>query len=185
MKRIAGQPVLLADTGPFCRCAEAGQTQLDAAVDFLKPNTLIVQDVARELRRRASTEDHSRLTSMSWRGFPAEEPLKITEARLLAQLENIVSNRRRLKPGHYLEDRGEVATVLVAKRLGYAVLMDETWGGRLARRKGLTAFTTQDLAAELVHEGRLTYEQSWEIFRRVYRGGTHDLLREKIAALGE
>lgn len=183
MIRIAHQPVLLADTGPFCRCAEAGQEHLDTAVEYLKPNTQIVQDVARELARRASTEEHSRIVSMAWRSFPRDAPLTITDKRILDQLDNILSGRRRHRPGHDLEDRGEIATVLVAKALGYAVMMDDTWGRNFAVKKGLVVFTTQDLAAELAAENRLTVDQAWEIYWRVFRGSKRRDLVSRIDAL--
>lgn len=179
---IADQPVLLADTGPFCRCAEAGQEQLDAAVDYLRPNTQIVQDVARELARRAATDEHARIASMRWRGFPGAEPITITDARLLAQIDNILVGRRRHSPGHFLEDRGEVATILVAKKLGCAVMIDDRDGRRFAERKGLTVFTTENLAAELAAVDALSEAAAWEIFRRVY-GGRRTALSQRVAAL--
>lgn len=183
MIRIGDQPVLLADTGPFCRCAEAGPDQLAAAVAYLRPNTRIVQDVARELARRAKSDEHARLASMAWHDFPTGDPITITDGRLLAQIDDILNGRRRHRPGHFLEDRGEVATILVAKRLGCAVLIDETWGRRFAERKGLQVFTTQDLAAELASARALTEPQAWEIFRRVFTGSRRAALRAQIAAL--
>ena len=76
-----------------------------------------------------------------------------------------------------------MATVLVAKRLQCAVLLDERFGRTFAERKGVTVFTTQDLAAELAVAKALSEPEAWEIFRRVYRNSTRTALRARIAEL--
>jgi hypothetical protein len=59
MKRIAEQDMILSDTGPFCRLAEAGEAQLDAAAHHLEPMVHVVIDVHKELRRRSKSSVHA------------------------------------------------------------------------------------------------------------------------------
>lgn len=166
---IASQPLLLADTGPFCRFAETGDEHLDALASHLGDNLRITQDVAIELSRLAR-EAFPRLARLRWLAFPREEPITIRDKRLLDQIENIVQGRRRHAPGHFLEDRGEVATILVAKSIGCPVLIDDRWGkDTFAVRKGVPTFSTEDLAVEMAAARVLTPDQAYAVFRRVYR----------------
>jgi hypothetical protein len=164
---IAGHPLLLADTGPFCRFAEASDAHVDALVAYVRHNLRITQDVAIELARLGETR-FPRLKRLGWNRFPAEDPITITDARLLSQIDNIVEGRRRHSPGHFLEDRGEVATILVAKQLECPILIDDRWGSTFARRKSVATFSTEDLAVEMAQSDRLTPDEAFEVFRRVY-----------------
>ena len=114
---LGGQTLLLADTGPFCRFAEAGDKHIDALADFAREHIKIVQDVALELHRLAKLS-HPRLKRLDWIDFPKGEPITITDARLLAQIDDICAGRRRRDPGHFMKDRGEIATILIAKKMG-------------------------------------------------------------------
>jgi hypothetical protein len=174
MKRIAEQDVILADTGPFCRLAEAGEAHLDAALRYLEPNVRVVMDVRRELRRRSAVPVHARLTRLQLLGVPREEPITITDKRLLNRIETILEGRRRRKPGHEGADRGEVTTALVAADLGVPVLMDDGFGKRLAAQENVEIFTTQDLAVELAARGVLGLLHAYGIYRIVYQDSTRD-----------
>lgn len=167
--RIADQPVLLADTGPFCRFADAGDAHVDALVDYVGDTLQITQDVSIEIQRLAK-QRFPRLNRLSWKGFPASDPITITDKRLLDQVENIIEGRRRHSPGHFMEDRGEVATILVAKSMDCPVLIDERWGKEtFATRKGVTTFSTEDLAVEMASVGALSPDDAFAVFRRVYQ----------------
>jgi hypothetical protein len=165
---IRDRRFLLADTGPFCRFAEASSDQLSAMVDYLGDRVWIAQDVALELHRRAQTEQHRRLASLTWEPrFPRGEPLTITDAKLLQQIEDIAAGRLKKRPGHFLKDRGEIATVLLAKERGWPVLLDDTWGQKFAAKKGVEIITTEDLCVEMVVAGKLTEDHAFEVFKRV------------------
>lgn len=167
--RIADQPVLLADTGPFCRFSEASDAHVDALVDYMGDTLQITQDVSIEIQRLAK-QRFPRLNRLSWKGFPASDPITITDKRLLDQIENIIDGRRRHSPGHFMEDRGEVATILVAKSMGCPVLIDERWGKEtFAVRKDVATFSTEDLAVEMAAAGALSPNDAYEVFRRVYQ----------------
>jgi hypothetical protein len=154
---IRERPFLLADTGPFCRFAEGQHDQLAALAEYLDDRLWVTQDVAIELSRRAKTEQHRTLAILGWEPkFPRHEPLTITDAKMLQQIEDIVTGRRKIRPGHFMEDRGEVATVLVAKERGWPVLLDERWGRTFAARKEVDVITTEDLCVEMVSAGKLT-----------------------------
>jgi hypothetical protein len=166
---IASHALLLADTGPLCRFAEAGDEQVDALVDYLGEALRITQDVNIEVQRLAKTK-FPRLHRLAWKGFPSSDPITITDKRLLDQIENIVQGRRRHSPGHFMEDRGEVATILVAKAIECSVLIDDRWGkDTFAVRKGVPTFSTEDLAVEMASAGALTEDEAYAVFRRVYR----------------
>lgn len=172
MKRIAEQDMVLADTGPFCRLAEAGEAHLEAAAHYLEPNVHVVMDVHKELRRRSMVSVHSRLKRLELLSVPREEPITVTDKHLLARIEAILEGRRRHKPGHEREDRGEVTTALVAADLGVPVLMDDGFGKRLAAQEGVEIFTTQDLAVELAGYGVLGSLHAYGIYRIVYANST-------------
>jgi hypothetical protein len=174
MKRIGEQDVILADTGPFCRLAEAGEAHLDVAARYLEPNVRIVMDVHKELRRRSTVSVHARLTRLELLGVPREEPITMTDKHLLDRIEAILEGRRRRKPGHEGEDRGEVTTALVAAELGVPVLMDDGFGKRLAAQEGVEVFTTQDLAVELAAHGVLGSLHAYGIYRIVYQNSTRE-----------
>jgi predicted nucleic acid-binding protein len=174
MKRIAEQDMILADTGPFCRLAEAGEAHLDAAARYLEANVRVVIDVDKELQRRSTVAVHARLTRLKLLGVPREEPITITDNKLLDRIEAILQGRRRHKPGHEREDRGEVTTALVAADLGAPVLMDDGFGKRLAAQEGVEVFTTQDLAVELAACGVLGSLHAYGIYRIVYRDSTRE-----------
>ncbi len=129
MTAIRQRPFLLADTGPFCRFAEGKSQQILALADYLEEAVHIVQDVSIELSRRAKTPERAALNQLQWIDpkFPQHEPIAITDKRVLAQIEDILAGRRRRNPGHFMEDGGEVATILVAKDRGWPVLMDDGW----------------------------------------------------------
>jgi predicted nucleic acid-binding protein len=175
--------VVLADAGPFCRLAEAGETVFDIAAEFLRAKVQIVEDVNRELRRRSGTPAHNRLHRLGVIGVPPTEPISITDSALLSRIETILEGRRALKPGHPLEDRGEIATVLVAASEGLPVLMDDGFGRRFAAREGVAVFTTQDLAIELVARELCKPLHAWPLHRLVNSVATRKEFEEAAAAL--
>jgi hypothetical protein len=167
---IGGCPHLLADTGPFCRFAEGTHDQLAAMTEYLDERVWITQDVAIELQRRARTQEHAALARLTWKPpFPRHEPITISDGRLLQQIEDIVAGRRKRDPGHFMEDRGEVATILLAKERGWPVLLDERWGTTFAANKGVEVVSTEDLCVEMVVASKLSDDHGYEVFKHVYR----------------
>jgi hypothetical protein len=110
VKLLGERSSVLADTGPFCRLAEAGEHQLDAAAEYLAPVLHIVKDVEGELRRRATIPVHARLNRLELLGVPRHEPITLTDARLLSRIETILARRRKRYPDHENKDKGEVVT---------------------------------------------------------------------------
>ncbi len=169
---IADRPCLLADTGPFCRFAEGKHDQLAAMAAYLNDRLWIAHDVAIELHRRSQSREHAALASLNWKpAFPRHEPITIVDAKLLQQIEDIVAGRRRRNPGHFMQDRGEVATILLAKERDWPVLLDERWGTTFAASKGVEVVTTETLCIEMVVANKLTSDHGYDVFRRVYRTG--------------
>lgn len=185
MTRIADLEVILGDTGPLCRLAEAGEMHLEVAANYLRPNLRVVMDVQRELRRRAKTPVHSRLMWLPLLDVPQQEPITITDKFLLERIEEIVEGRRRRKPGHEDEDRGEVATAMIARAMGVPTLMDDGWGKQLAASNGVRVFTTQDLAVELAATKVLAPRFAFGIYRIVYSDATADDFDRRIAEFRE
>jgi hypothetical protein len=174
---------VLADTGPFCRIAEAGEAHLDAAAEYLRPNVRIVEDVRKELRRRSKTPRHARLKRLGILEVPEGDAITITDRDVLDEIDLILARRRTLKPGHEQEDLGEVSTVLAAQALGWPVLMDDGWGKSLAGRRSVPAFTTQDLAVEMAATGHAKPLFAFGIYRIVYRHSTREDFEAAVAAI--
>jgi predicted nucleic acid-binding protein len=184
MTLIGQRPFLLADTGPFCRFAEGTSQQILALASYLAASVHIAQDVSIELHRRAKTPEHASLKQLQWIDpkFPQYDPIAITDMRVLAQIENILDGRRRRNPGHFMEDRGEVATILIAKDHGWPVLLDDGWGRRsFAPAKGVEVFSTEDLCVEMAATKALSTDDAFEVFEKVYKTGRAEFDR-RVAA---
>ncbi|MGA2470981.1 MAG: hypothetical protein ABSG64_09855 [Solirubrobacteraceae bacterium] len=180
---LISERTLLVDTGPLCRLAEAGEVHLDVAVTYLREVLTVVMDVHRELRRRSEQPVHARLKRLEQLGVPRDEPITITDASLLSRIDAIVEGRRRHKPGHENEDRGEVATALVAASRQVPALIDDGFGKRLAESERVEVFTTEDLAVELAAVGALKPIHAWGMYRIVYADAKRAEFEARVAAL--
>ena len=149
--RINEREILLADTGPFCSFATAGRKHIEVMLDYLGDHLRITRDVELEIDRQIKNGIFRRSSASRWhKNFPGgDNVLTIDDPHVLAQVEQIVAGRHRRRPGgtaHFMADRGEVSTILVAKRLRVPVLIDERWGketfapqeGRRGLRHGAT-----------------------------------------------
>lgn len=167
---IKEQHLLLADTGPFCRFADTGHRHLQAFVDYLGPALRITRDVEREIRN-LSKKRYPALQDLEWRKWPGyESVITITDPRLLAQIDEI-ARRERMKKNKRAAwaEKGEFATILVAKQLQAPVLMDDGNGKRFAAGKRVVSFTTEDLCVEMAVAGALTDDEAFDVFHRVYK----------------
>jgi hypothetical protein len=183
VKLLGEQPSVLADTGPLCRLAEAGEVQLDVAAQYLAPALNVVKDVEIELRRRATFPVHARLRRLELLGIPRQEAITLTDAQLLSRVQTILDRRRSRYPDHDHKDRGEVVTAVTAGSLGMPVLMDEGWGKRLAQSEGVEIFTTEDLAVELAAVGKLRSLHAFAIFRIVYSNADRSVFDQRVSDL--
>lgn len=183
MSLIRDCDVILADTGPFCRLAEAGEAHLELAAEYLRANVKIVEDVRKELRRRAEQPKHARLARLDLLEVPEGEAVTVTDGQVLATITTILTKRRKLKPGHENEDRGEVSTALAADANGWPVLMDDGFGKRLAGQRGVPVYTTEDLAVEMVVTKHMKAIHGHGIYRIVYAGSTRAEFDARVAAL--
>lgn len=180
---IRDLPVILADTGPFCRLAEAGEAHLDMAADYLRPNVKIVEDVRRELRNRSTKSQHKRLARLDILQVPEGDAITITDNVVLSQIDTILTRRRKTKPGHEAEDRGEISTALSAHALGLPVLMDDGFGRSLAAQRGVLVFNTEDLAVEMAATDHMKPIHAFGIYRIVFRGSTRQQFDARVTAL--
>lgn len=191
MELIADHEIVLADTGPFCRCAECGEAALLAAADHLRPRLRVVGDVARELRRRRTKPPHLLLKNLDTIPLPDADPVLITDAAMLDDIERILKRKRardlKRNPGaeqvHPDADRGEIATALVAAAQGWPVLMDDGFGKNLARERGVQVFTTQDLAAELRCHNLLGESHARVLHDRVYADTEASAFQFRVSAV--
>jgi predicted nucleic acid-binding protein len=183
MMLLRDHAVILADTGPFCRVAEAGEAHLELAAEYLRANVKVTEDVRKELRRRAGMSKHQRLKRLQLLDVPEGDAVTITDAKMLGQMITILDSRRRLKPGHEDEDRGEVSTVLTAVENGWPVLMDDGFGQKLAAQRGVAVYTTEDLAVEMVAGGHMKALHGYGVYRIVYEGSTRAEFDRRVAAL--
>lgn len=173
MGRIRDSPVLVGDTGPFCRFAETGA--MESLLAYLGDNLIIVREVEVELNHRANEPEHKDL-----RPYREHEPPYLPREAIdldSATKDNvkIIAKRwreRDIKKGK--PDRGpnanvgEIATVLAAAQRNLPVLMDDGDGKNLAVARGLTVYTTEDLLAEMVAERAIGRRRGLRIYQRVY-----------------
>jgi hypothetical protein len=168
---IKDQEILLADSGPFCRFADTGHEHLKAFMDYLGPSLRVTRDVQREISNLAKTE-FPRLKDLEWTGWLSEDnALTITDRRMLSQIDDIAEGqRRRRNRRNPTAERGEIATVLLAKHMKVPVLVDDGEGKDFATKKGVMSFDTEQLCVEMAIAGALTEDQAFEVYGRVYKG---------------
>jgi hypothetical protein len=188
VKLIRDQSVLLADAGPFCRFAQAGADQLRAFVEYLGDGLKITSDVAHEISSNAKMPKFAALNQLEWWGWDAEDHTEaITDKHILSQVENIAEGQRRNKERqgksrrNPWQEKGEVATVLLAKAQGWAVLIDDADGRRLAAAKKVTLFGTEQLSVEMAAVGAITPDQAFSVFTLV-RGRDRADFDRRLAA---
>ncbi len=173
MALIRDEPVIIGDTGPFCRFAEADA--LDVILDYLAESLIIVREVEAELNFRADQPEHKSLQRFRER----EPPYVRSDAVDLEQasrqrVEVIASRWRRNEVRRGGEDRGvhsnvgEIATAVAAKEQKAAVLMDDGRGKDLATSWKLTAYTSEELLVEMVTQKALGRRLAVRIFERIY-----------------
>jgi predicted nucleic acid-binding protein len=170
---IREAPLVLGDTGPFCRFAEAGA--FDALRAYLGDNLIIVREVETELNVRADQPEHKSLQP-----YRDHDPPYVSRDAIDLDVETrenvrIIARRwreRAVKRGQ--PDRGEnanvgeIATVFGAQQQNLPVLMDDGEGKKFATSKGLTIYTTEDLLAEMVAQGAIGRRRALLIYQRVY-----------------
>ena len=188
MSLIRDQPVLLADAGPFCRFAEAGADHLKAFIDYLGDGLKITPDVQREIAGNAKMRQFGALNQLSWWGWNAEDHTEaITDRKILSQVDSIAEGQRRNKerqgkprPNPW-QEKGEIATVLLAKDQGCAVLIDDGDGRTLAKAKYVTLFGTEQLTVEMAAARVMTPDQAFSVFTLV-RGRERADFDRRLAA---
>jgi predicted nucleic acid-binding protein len=142
----------LMDASVARNLAEAGQGLLGQFAAYTGTRTVVVAEVAEELRRAPKTsalaELHLVLDRSRW---PLDiGPLPIDLMRTAVGLLRVVQ-----VPGDRADRHlGEAATVLTAQRLGISmILMDDQWGRKLAKFRGITTIPTARLAVQLfIHD---------------------------------
>ncbi len=151
---------VLLDTRPFISFAQGGA--LLQLARYLGERAAITIDVANELRRNAAGRFPA-LQTLDRLGWPPGDALALPPD-LLADAEKL---RRLHAPAgaHVDANRGEIATVLLAGRLGDAVVvMDDDLGKRLCRMRSVPRLSTAQLAAEMVAADGLEREAGYGVF---------------------
>lgn len=137
---------VLLDTSPFISFAQGGA--LFQLAGYLGDRAAIALDVAEELRRNSAGR-FPELKTLDMLRWPPGEPLALPPD-LLADAADL--RRLHSEPGaHEAANRGEIATALLAGRLGDAVVvMDDDLGKRLCRTRGVPRLSAAQLVAEMV-----------------------------------
>lgn len=173
MGLIRDSPLLIGDTGPFCRFAETGA--LDSFLTYLGDKLVIVREVEAELNYRSEQPAHKEL-----RPYREREPPYVGSEAI--DLDTATQNNVRIIADRWAErdrkkgkpDRGphanvgEIATVMAAEQRGLSILMDDGDGKKLADAKHLTVYTTEDLLIEMVAEDAIKRRRALHIYERVY-----------------
>jgi len=158
---VAGQAErVLLDTSAFINFADGGA--LFQLAGYLGERAAVALDVDVELKRSASGRFPA-LKTLGMLKWPAGEPLPLPPD-LLADAAAL----RRLHSGpgaHQEANRGEVATALLAGRLGNAVvIMDDDLGKRLCRTRAVARISSAQLAVEMVASGALDEQTGLRVF---------------------
>lgn len=151
---------VLLDTSAFINFADGGALfQLSA---YLGRRAAVTLDVDVELRRNAAGRFPA-LKTLGMLKWPTGEPLALPP-ELLADADALRTLHS--APGaHEDANRGEIATALLAGRLGDAiVIMDDELGKRLCRTRGVPRLSSAQLVAEMVAGGALDDETGARVF---------------------
>ena len=161
MIAVAGRAKrVLLDTSAFINFAEGGA--LIQFSGYLGERAIVALDVDIELKRNAAGRFPA-LKTLGMLKWPSGEPLGLPPD-LLADAEAL----RRLHAGigvHEGANRGEIATALLAGRLGDAVvIMDDQLGKQLCRTRAIARLSSAQLAAEMTAAGALDYDTGLRVF---------------------
>jgi hypothetical protein len=166
-------PVVYADTSLFCRVDETlTWIGLYKLLDFLGSSLRIVSEVERELRGHAAGKfpGLNRMQNTPLQGeflrVPAET-LSPAQVRQVIQIALLWPATPGAGPREHF---GEVATVLVATQHGTPVIIDDGHGQRFARFRGLTVYTTQDVAIAMTRADALTADEGAQLWTAVFAG---------------
>jgi hypothetical protein len=175
---------VLLDTSVFVNFAEGGM--LIPLSQYLGGRAAIALDVHVELKRLAGTR-HAELVTLGRLRWPAGSPVELP-TYLLADAEDL---RKLHAPAgaHERANRGEIATTLLAHRLGAVAIIDDELGKRLCSFRGVPRLSTAQLAAEMVAAGALDEESRFAVFdaatpAQVGRAEFQDALARARQALG-
>lgn len=160
MLRARGSALVLLDASPFYRFCEAQLLPHLAA--YLRDNALITPEVVAELRRGARAKAHVGLRYLELARWPAETAA--LPVRLQSEFLDY-SRAARQKDDPPSKHAGEISTVLMATHLGAGVVViDDLFGKRLARDRGVARLSTAQLAAEMVVETALSADDGFRVF---------------------
>jgi hypothetical protein len=155
-----GADIALLDTSVIVNFADgAALYQLST---YLGPKAAITLDVERELTRLAGTS-RSELVALERLGWPPGDALALPPD-LLADAEDL--RRLNAKPGdHAQANLGEISVALLAPRLNNAVVvMDDNFGKKLCRMRGVPRMSSAQLSAEMVATGDLDTDTGFAVF---------------------
>ncbi len=151
---------VLLDTSAFINFADGGS--LIQLSGYLGTRAAVTLDVDIELKRNAGARFPA-LKTLGMLRWPHGEPLPLPP-ELLADAEAL----RRLHSvagAHEDANRGEIATAMLAGRLGgAAVIMDDELGKQLCRLRDVPRLSSAQLAAEMVAAGALEDEVGLRVF---------------------
>ena len=162
MIAVAGRAKrVLLDTSAFINFAEGGA--LIQLSGYPGERAVVTLDVDIEVKRNAAGRFPA-LKTLGMLKWPSGEPLGLPPD-LLADAEAL----RRLHAGVGVHDganRGEIATALLAGRLGDAVvIMDDHLGKQLCRTRALARLSSAQLAAEMTAGGALDADTGLRVFK--------------------
>ncbi|MBX5441926.1 MAG: hypothetical protein IRZ32_10420 [Solirubrobacteraceae bacterium] len=171
---------VLLDTSALVSFAQA--RQLFYLVQYLGQRGSVALDVQVEIERHqvGRFPDLKTLAMLRW---PPGGPLALP-ADLLVDARDL--RRLHRQPGEHPDaNAGEIATVLLAARLGALAVLDDRLGRRLARFRGLPFLTTPQLAAEMVATGAIDADMALAVFRAARHSAAPADVEAAVAAARE
>lgn len=160
--------LVLLDASPLCRFAECSLVGRLRA--YLGVRARITREVERELLRLAERRefavlaDHLRADGSETEFGTWPKTTKPLPGALKPDFANLLALQRAIGQ-HDWAHAGEIATVLMAThRAAGLVLIDDGWGSRLARSRGLHVMSTALLAQEMVVACGLSHDEGFRVF---------------------
>lgn len=150
---------VLLDTSALVSFAQAGQ--LIYLVRYLGERGTVALDVQVEIQRHQLSR-FPELRVLGNLGWPPGGPVALP-VELLADARDL--RRLHRKPGEHQDaNRGEIATVLIAAKVGALAVLDDGLGKKLARFRSLPFLTTPQLAAEMAAAGEIDADLALQVF---------------------
>lgn len=121
------------------------------AMMHFKGRAYLAEEVLLEINRGSAGDAYARLNA-----------LVVERLTLEADFADYLELRRRWSMDDPLADRGEAASIILAKKAGYSFVTDDGVGYKAATREVVATTRTPQLVIAMVRAGWITTDEGWE-----------------------